>query len=108
MSTEETTEVIDMRTAILMSASEPTPTKEQSLYNAAREPIKARTKAEFDTKVKELLKAQYPSGSEVNVNTFIEKYAVKSGNLKRIIGELTSEGYPLTIPIIATMGPNSK
>lgn len=101
MSTEES-EVIDMRAAILMSEPEPAPTTN------TREPIKARTKAEFDTKIKELLKAQYPVGSEVNVYAFCERYAVRPSNVKRLVGELTIGGYLLTIPIIATMGPSGR
>jgi ribosomal protein S25 len=66
-------------------------------------PITAQTRAEFETKVKDALKKDYPAGSEVNVNEFSMKYGVRTANVRKMVDALEKEGYVLKVPAVVKM-----
>lgn len=65
------------------------------------EKITARTRVDFDLKVKDTLKRDYPQGSEVSVKDFSQKYGVRTSNVRRAIELLSKEGYILKVPTVA-------
>jgi DNA-binding GntR family transcriptional regulator len=62
------------------------------------EVITAQTRAAFEQKVKDKLKACYSQGSEVNVNEFSQKYGVRTSNVRKAVEALEKEGYVLKLP----------
>ena len=60
-------------------------------------PITARTRAEYEEKIKAALKAEYSVGSVVDVQKFADEHQVRTSNVRKVIDAMQTE-YPLSLP----------